>query len=129
MVARVGVVLVLVAGCGAAAGHSSTGHPLSCDPVIPSLFNRSQAFAAQVWGNERPELQATLADYIQKATVVTVQSCEQDRWSPEVLACLDEMTVTDDPHKCNSLFTAGEMLGLARRMMAVFAPPTAGASR
>jgi hypothetical protein len=125
MISRLGIALALAAGCGATSGSSSNGQPLGCDPVIPSLFHRSQAFAEQVWAGQRPELQTMLADMLQKVTAVMVQSCQQDRWSAELLGCLDGMTVTDDPHKCNHLFTQDQAVGLARRLMAVLAPPAA----
>ena len=53
------------------------------------------------------------------------QSCREDRWSVELLGCLDGMTVTDDPHKCNHLFTIDQATSLSRRMLALMTRPPA----
>jgi len=124
MAVRFGILCALVAGCGASTGSAARGGPLRCDPVVPDLVARSKAFAGQVLAGQQPELQTMLADLLQKATAVMVQSCQDDRWSPDLLACLDGMTVTDDPHKCNHLFTSDQAVGLARRMMAIFTTTT-----
>jgi hypothetical protein len=48
---------------------------------------------------------------IETVKPVVVQSCEDDRWSSELLACMDRLTVTDDPHTCNHLFTQDQVVG------------------
>ncbi len=108
------IVLALLVGCGATSGSSTSGRPLECGDVISNLFARSEAFAKQVWG-DRPVASSQLTGMIEAVKPVIVQSCRDDHWSVELLACLDRSAVTDDPHKCNHLFTNDQAVGLARR--------------
>jgi hypothetical protein len=119
MASRAIVVMVLLAGCGASTGSWSSGEPLECGPVVSNLFARSSSFVVQVWGDQLPELSKQLADLVARLAPVVERSCRDDRWSVELLACVDRLRVTDDPHKCNHLFTIDQAVGLGRRMTAV----------
>jgi hypothetical protein len=112
------IVLSVLLGCGATTGHSS-GQPLECGAVISNLLARSQAVVDQVWANQRFDPTKQLADALETVRPVIVESCRADRWSVDLLECLDGMAVTDDPHKCNHLFTTEQAVGLARRTIAV----------
>jgi hypothetical protein len=90
--------------------------------VISSLLARSETFAKQVWGDRQPIPSQQLDAMIDRIKPPFVQSCRDDHWSEELLRCMDEMKVTDDPHKCNHLFTEDQMVALARRFMAVMSP-------
>jgi hypothetical protein len=119
MASRSIVVILALAGCGATSRSGSSGRPLECHAVISSLLARSQAFASQVFGDRYPYQSRLVGDVIEAVTPAFVQSCRDDRWSAELLGCLDQMTVTDDPHKCNHLFTTDQAVGLARRTLTV----------
>jgi hypothetical protein len=124
MGARGSLVLLLLAGCGAASGTSSPGHPLECGPVITSLMARSKEFASQVMAGQQFDMSSQVNAVVDSYTPVLVQSCRQDHWSDELLACLDDMSVTDDPHKCNHYFTQDQAVALARRFLAAMTPRT-----
>ena len=130
MTPRVLVAIVLLAGCGAGAHGSSesTGSArLECGPVVASLFARSEAFVAQIWGGE-PELSrelTTVTSMLDRLVPAVVSACRDDRWSGELLRCMDRIAVTDDPHKCNHLFTTDQAVGLARRLVPVMREATA----
>lgn len=113
------IVILLFVGCGATSGSSSHGRPLECGAVISDLFARSKAFATQIWAGQQVDMSKQLAELIETVTPVVVQSCRDDHWSMELLGCMDEMTVTDDPHKCNHLMTGDQAVAMARRLMPV----------
>jgi hypothetical protein len=113
------VVCLVLAGCGATSGSSSSGRPLECGPVVSSLFDRSKAFAQQVFAGQPYDPSKPIADVIAAIEPVFVESCREDHWSDELLACMDGMQVKDDPHKCNHLITNDQAVALTRRMLAV----------
>jgi hypothetical protein len=106
-------ILLVLAGCGATTGTSSPHR--ECSAVISSLFERSSTFVREVLGDRQPQL----TDVIARLTPAVVQSCRDDHWSGELLACMDGLQVTDDPHKCNHLFTHDQAVGVAKRVMVV----------
>jgi hypothetical protein len=120
MASRALAVTTLLAACGATSGSSSSPHhPLECGPVIAGVLARSQAFASQIFAGRQPDPSQQVAQLIEKIEPVVIQSCRDDRWSLELLSCMDGFAVTDDPHKCNHLFTNDQAVALARRMVAV----------
>jgi hypothetical protein len=129
MVARALAVLVLAGGCGATSGSAATARPLECDAVISSLMARSEKFVAQVWAGQQLDVSVQLATVIERVKPVMIESCRRDRWSPELLACMDRLTVVDDPHKCNHLVTEDQAVALARRFVAVMSQPVNDRSR
>jgi hypothetical protein len=98
--------------------------PLDCAGVLTRAMDRSTGFAAQVWRGQQPVLYDQLATMMEKAKSVMVSACQDDHWSGDLLDCIDRMTVTDDPHKCNHLFTSDQAVDLTRRMMAMVLPKT-----
>ncbi len=116
----------LLAGCGAASGSATRSSSLECDPVISNMFARSVGFVREVLRDQPPEMSKQLASTMDRIEPVLVQACREDRWSVELLGCLDGMTVTDDPHKCNHLFTEDQAVKLSRRMIAVVMRPPPG---
>jgi hypothetical protein len=111
--------MLLLAACGATSGSSSSQRPVECGTVVSDLFARSNAVAMRIWGDLQPEVSKQLASMLDTITPVVIRSCRDDRWSPAVLECLAGMAVTDDPHKCNHLFTTDQAVGLTRRIVVV----------
>jgi hypothetical protein len=77
---------------------------------------------AEILSGQQPVLTKQLEDMLESIKPVIIQSCRDDRWSVDLLGCMDQLSVTDDPHKCNHLFTKDQAVGLARRFMAVMMP-------
>jgi hypothetical protein len=119
MASRAVLLTLLLTGCATTSGSSAKSASLECGVVLPSLFARSKAVASQVLAGQPVEWTKPFEEMIEAVTPVAVQSCRDDRWSKALLGCMDGMTVTDDPHKCNHLFTSDQAVGFARRMMAM----------
>jgi hypothetical protein len=118
----VAVVVMLLAGCGGASGSSSGGStsqgPLECGAVLSKAFANSKGFVTEVWGEQQPELAKQVDHVFESIKPVVIQSCRDVRWSDELLGCMDGLSVTDDPHKCDHLYTRDQAVGLAKRLMA-----------
>lgn len=120
-----GFAIVLLAGCGASSGSAGPSHPLACGPVISSVFGRSAGFAHEVWQGQQPDVSKELDEMMKKIEPIVEQSCRDDGWSRDLLACIDDITATDDPHKCDRYFTHDQAVNMARRMLTALMPPQA----